>query len=245
MIGPLMRKLEQLGPLDDQERRLLESLPLNSAVRYGAGQDIAREGDRPGDCKLIVEGFACRYRQLEDGKRQIVSFHLPGDLVDLTSLLLGRMDHGIAAITPVEAVAIPHAVLLDWTERYPRLAQMLWRDTLVDAAIFREWVVNIGRRSAHQRIAHLLCELVTRMRAAGLAPPQDSGDPCDLPPITQGNLADATGLSVVHVNRTIQQLRAEGLVDMRGRTLVALDWNGLRRAAGFDPAYLHRLADAA
>ena len=113
---------------------------------------------------------------------------------------------------------------------------MLWRDTLVDAAVFREWVVNVGRRSAYQRIAHLVCELVTRLRAAGLV----QAGACDLPPITESDIADATGLSVVHVNRALQQLRGDRLLDLRAGVLVALDWERMRQAAGYDPAYFTR-----
>jgi CRP-like cAMP-binding protein len=118
---------------------------------------------------------------------------------------------------------------------------MLWRDTLVDAAVFREWVVNVGRRSAYQRVAHLVCELITRLRAAGLA---QSG-PCALPPITERDFADATGLSIVRVNRALEQLRAEKLLDTAGPAPVALNWDGLQRAAGYNPAYLFPLADVA
>lgn len=239
MIGVLLRKLERLGPLSDAERGVLEALPLD-VRRVGAGRDLVREGDRPSNCLVLLEGFAHRYRALEDGRRQIMAFHVAGDMPDLTSLLTRRMDHGIAALTPVLVAPVPHATVLEWTERHPRLGRLLWQDTLLDGAIFREWVVNVGRRTAYQRVAHLLCELVTRLRALGLA--RDHG--CDLP-VTQVELADATGLSPVHVNRVLQELRGDGLIEPRGRVLVALDWEGLKRAGGFDPAYLQQLGAAA
>lgn len=166
-----------------------------------------------------------------------MSFHIRGDICDLHSLLVGRMDHSISTLTPGKVAAIPHATILDWTQRYPALGRVLWWDTLIDAAIFREWMVNVGRRSAYQRIAHLLCELVTRMHTAGLAKDYT----CDLP-ITQTELADATGLSTVHVNRTLQELRGKGLIELQNGTFLALDWARLKEAAGFDPAYLHQLA---
>lgn len=180
--------------------------------------------------------MVCRYRTMHDGQRQIMSFHFPGDILDLSSLLLGKLDHGIGTLTPVEVAPIAHATLLGWIEQHPGLGRTLWRDTLVDAAVFREWVVNIGRRPALARTAHLLCELVTRLRAVGLE------DQAFSLPVTAVELADSTGLSVVHVNRVLQELRAKRLVESRGGTLAVLDWDGLRRAAGFDPDYLHQRA---
>ena len=205
-----------------------------------ADQDLFREGDRPPDCKLILEGMVCRYKMLDDGRRQIVSFHVPGDIVDLSSLLLGSLDHSISTLTVVRLVSIKHATLLDWMRQHRDIGRLLWLDTLIDASIFREWVVSVGRRTARERVAHLLCELVVRLRAAGLA--QDRA--FDLR-ITQAELADATGLSPVHVNRTVQELRREGLIEMNNKTLITLDWEALKQAAGFDPAYLHQLAASA
>ncbi len=236
VIEPVIRKLEKLGPLSDEDRRVLQDLPIN-VRQVEADRDLVREGDQPSDCQLLLEGFACRYKTLENGGRQIMSFHIRGDICDLHSLLVGRMDHSISTLTPGKVAAIPHATILDWTQRYPALGRVLWWDTLIDAAIFREWMVNVGRRSAYQRIAHLLCELVTRMHAAGLAKDYT----CDLP-ITQTELADATGLSTVHVNRTLQELRGKGLIELQNGTFLALDWARLKEAAGFDPAYLHQLA---
>lgn len=204
--APLIRKPEALGPLPDEGRRVLEDLPLCPRP-VAADRDLVREGERATDCLLLLDGFACRHKLSEDGTRQIVGFHIPGDFVDLTSLLLGKMDHSVAAVTPVRVAAIAHATLLGWTRSHPDLAHLLWRDTLIEAAIFREWVVNVGRRSAHQRTAHLLCELVARMRTLGLA----REDACELP-ISQVKLADALGLSPVHVDRMIQELRGEGLI---------------------------------
>lgn len=235
MIDPLIRKLDQLGSLSDAEKQALTSFPLN--VRpIGGDLDLICAGDHPSDCQLILEGFVYRYKTIEDGRRQIVSFHIPGDIVDLNSLLLGQMDHNVATLTQVKVAAIPHAILLEWMRNHPHFARLLWRDTLIDASIFREWVLNVGRRSATERIAHLLCEVVTRLRAVGLE--------CDLP-ITQAKLADATGLSAVHVNRTVQELQGDGLIELSGKMVAMLDWERLKRTAGFDPGYLHQLAAAA
>ena len=238
-VAPLIRKLEVLGPLADEERRMMEGLHL-CPRQVAADCDLVHEGERTSHCQLLVEGFACRYKVSQDGTRQIVSFHIAGDFVDLNSLLLGTMDHSIAAITPVQIASIPHATVLGWTQPYPNLVHLLWRDTLIDAATFREWVVNVGRRTAYQRTAHLLCELVARLRAVGLA----RGDVCDLP-ISQVKLADALGLSPVHTNRMLQQLRGEELIELGGGSLLVRDWEGLKRAGEFDPTYLHQLAAAA
>lgn len=236
MIGPLIRKLERLGTLTDEDRQALEVLPL-SPRPVEADRDLAHDGERISQCSLLIEGFACRYKALEDGRRQIVSFHIPGDVLDLTSLLLGEMDHGLSTLTPVKVVAIAHATVLGWMRTHPNLAQLLWRAALIEAAIFREWVVSVGRRTARERTAHLLCELVVRMRAVDLA----RGYTCDLP-ITQVELADALGLSNVHVNRTLQELRGDGLIELGGGTLVVRDWDALTATAEFDPRYLHQLA---
>ena len=234
-IGLLIRKLEQFGKLSSNERQILENLPI--AVRQvGADQDLERDGQRSSHCLLLLSGMVCRYRTMQDGQRQIMSFHFPGDILDLSGLLLGRLDHGIGTLTPVEVAPIAHTTLLGWIEQHPGLGRLLWQDTLVDAAVFREWVINIGRRSALARTAHLLCEVATRLQAVGL-----EGQAFGLP-LTAVDLADSTGLSVVHVNRVLQELRAKKLVELHGEVMVVLDWDGLSRAAGFDPDYLHQRA---
>ena len=232
--GLLSRGLQQLGPLSDQERSVIEGVSF--PVRQIEGdQDIAREGDRPTHCPLLLEGFACRYKTLESGQRQVMALHVPTDLCDLTSLLLGTLDYSIATLTPVRVALVPHATILDWTKRLPSLGRLLWRAALIDASVSREWIVNVGRRTAYQRTAHLLCELVLRMRSAGLA----DGRACRLP-LTQVMLADALGLTAVHVNRTLQWLRGEDLIEFSSGVLTVLDWSGLKRVGGFDPAYLHQ-----
>ena len=198
-------------------------------------QDLVREGDKPTYCPLLIEGFACRYKTLENGQRQIMAFHVPTEFCDLTSLLLRRLDYSIGTLTPVRVVLVPHATILNWTKSHAGLARLLWRATLVDASVSREWIVNVGRRTAYQRTAHLLCELVLQMRSAGLA----RGLTCDMP-LTQVELADALGLTPVHVNRTLQWLRSEGLVEFGGGSLTVLNWRELKRAAGFDATYLHQ-----
>jgi CRP-like cAMP-binding protein len=230
---PLIRKLEDVAPLTTDDKQALLDLPMH-VREVGAGQDIIREGDRPSQCCLLLDGFAQRFKLLGDGRRQIMSFHIPGDMPDLLSLHLRVMDHSLATTAPSRLGFIAHQHLRQLVQQHPRLSDALWRDTLVDAAVFREWMVGIGRRSAYARIAHLVCELVTRMETAGLA--QDNSISI---PLTQGLIADALGLSTVHVNRVIQTLRANKLVVWRGKGLTVTDWEGLKRAGEFDPAYLH------
>lgn len=229
----LLRTLEQFGPLSEGERRAL-SAAVGRTREIGPDQDIVAEGERPTDCKVVLEGFACRYKLLPDGRRQIMSFQIPGDFLDLQGFLAGEMDHSVGTLTPARVGFIPHDALVDVTERFPRVARALWRSTLLDASVFREWMVGMGRRSAYQRIAHLLCEMSLRLRLAGLA-----SDGSYQLPITQAELADALGLSTVHVNRSLQALRREGLISFQSGRVAVHDWEGLIHAGEFDSRYLH------
>ncbi|MPR13580.1 Crp/Fnr family transcriptional regulator [Microvirga tunisiensis] len=229
----MIRKLESIFTLSEDERHALQTLPMQ-VVAIKTDQAIVREGDSPSRACLILSGFACTYKVTAQGKRQIVSFNLPGDLPDLQSLHLTVLDNSISTISPCSVGFIQHEDLRDICERYPRLTAAFWRETLIDAAIFREWVLNVGRRDAYTRMAHVLCELLTRLRAVGLV--EDHA--CDLP-ITQGEFADAIGVSTVHVNRVLQQLRADGLIELTGDRLKVPDWDRLKEAGEFDPTYLH------
>jgi CRP-like cAMP-binding protein len=229
----LFRKLRSISPLAEDEKQCLGTLPF-SIRSVAADQDILREGDRPSECCLVVEGFVCRYKLTQEGKRQIFSFHLPGDIPDLQSLHINVMDHSLLTLTPSKLGFIPHESMIRLMRQCPRVADVLWRDTLIDAAVFREWMMGMGRRSAETRIAHLLCEVLVRMRAVGLS----NGDVCELP-ITQAELGDALGLSTVHVNRSLQELRGKRLITLRGSILTIQDWEGLKAAGEFDPTYLH------
>jgi CRP-like cAMP-binding protein len=230
---PLIRKLESIGELSDQDREALASLPVQVRT-LEADEDVVREGDVPSVCCLLLDGFMHRYKVLPDGKRQILALHTPGDVPDLLSLFLHRLDHNLAASVPSQAGFIPHEALRALMRRFPTVTELLWRDTLVDAAIFREWIVAMGRRPARSHMAHLLCEVFTRLRAVGLT--QDHA--CSLP-LTQEELGDACGLSTVHVNRTLQELRGDGLIEFHHGRLTILDWARLQEVAEFDPAYLH------
>lgn len=239
-MSPLIRKLEQLFPLTSEERELLEAA-CSRAIQMDGDQDVVREGDQPSDCNLLLEGMVCRYKLLEDGKRQIFSFHIPGDIFDAQSFLLETMDHSVATLTRSKIAVIPHKVMRRITEEHPRIGRAIWKDTLVDAAIFREWMASIGRRSAYQRIAHLMCEMVVKFHAVGLAEDHRRIEW----PMTQNEVGDALGLSLVHVNRTLQELRGENLITLRDGTLVVNDWAALTRAGQFDARYLHLRTEGA
>lgn len=233
MPSPFIRKMERLGPLSEEERRVL--LSATQATRMiEPDQDIAREGDRPGQSCLLLDGFACRYKLLPDGKRPMLSIHIAGDFCDLHSLYLERLDHSIGTLTRCRVAFVPHGTIRDWMASYPRITRALWHDTLVDGAIHREWVANVGARPALERFAHLLCEVAARMRWCGLA----QGKECELP-LTQSELGDALGISLVHVNRVLQELRRDGLVELRRGMLVINDWDRLAEIGQFDPAYLY------
>jgi CRP-like cAMP-binding protein len=231
--NPLVRKLDSIFPLTEDEKQALSSLPMQIA-HLRADQDIVREGDRPSRSCVVLEGFACSYKVTGEGKRQIQTFTIRGDIPDLQSLHLTVLDSSIGTLCPCTVGFIRHEALRDLCEAYPRITSALWRETLVDAAIFREWLTNVGRRDAYSRIAHLLCELLVRLQAVGLADDHS----CDLP-MTQAEFGDAAGLSTVHVNRVLQDLRADGLIRSTGTRLTVLDWDGLKEAGDFDPTYLH------
>ena len=230
----LLRKLESIAVVTDDERQALLDLPLTIRT-YAPDQDIVRDGDRPSECCLILDGFVFRYKLLTDGRRQILAFHTPGDIPDLQSLHLEVMDHSVAALVFTRVAAISHKDMNALCRQYPGLAAALWRDTLIDAAMFREWMVGLGRRPAHERIAHLLCEMTLRLAAVGLS----DGRSCNLP-ITQVELGDALGLTAVHVNRVLQDLRRDGLITLSSSRLTVLDWKSLQKVGDFDPAYLHQ-----
>jgi CRP-like cAMP-binding protein len=230
---PLIRHLESITVLSDDDKHVLVNLPMQ-VLDLKADQDIVREGDRPTRCCVILEGFACTFKHTGRGKRQIMNFHIPGDIPDLQSLHLTFLDSSLGTITPCKAGFVQHEHLLHACEQHHRISTAFWRASLVDAAIFREWVMNIGQREAYARLAHLLCETMTRMKAVGLC----EDDSCELP-MTQTELGDAMGLSTVHINRTLQELRRDKLITLKGGKLRVLDWEGLTKAGDFNPNYLH------
>lgn len=236
---PIVRRLESITTLSAEERDAIAAVPL--IVRdLKADNDIIREGDRPSQCCLIIDGFLCRYKIVSDGKRQIMGFYIKGDIPDLLSLHIDVMDHSVGTLAASKVAFIQHEHIRELIRRYPGIGDAFWRDTLIDAAVFREWMVGMGRRDTKARIAHLLCELVVKYRAVGLTTNYE----IQLP-LTQSEIADALGVSTVHANRVTQDLRAQNLISWFGQKLAVLNWKGLKEAGDFDPAYLHLKNSAA
>ena len=196
--------------------------------------DLISEGERPHFVHLVLDGWACRYRQLPDGKRQIVALFVPGDFCDVNVYILRAMDHSIGAITRLKVAMITPEEMTALTSERPRITQALWWHELVTAAVQREWTLNLGKRSAYERLAHLLIELYIRLKIVDRA----TDGCCDFP-LTQNDLADATGLTSVHVNRTLQELRHDGLIELERKRLQILDLTRMMDIAMFNPLYLH------
>ena len=232
-LNRLIRKLESVTTLSEDERKTILELPVR--VRdLRANEDVVREGERPSQCCLLVEGFLCRYKILPNGTRTILAFYVPGEIPDAHSLHIDVMDDSLGSVGPSKVALIAHDSMKQLIHRHPGIGDAFWRDTLIDAAIFREWIVNVGGREAYGRISHLICELFLKLRAVGLT----NGNSFNLP-LTQGEIGDATGLSTVHVNRTIMELRADGLITLEKGHCTINNLNGLNEAAMFDPTYLH------
>lgn len=228
----MIRKLEGFHSLGSTDQALLErySRPLHDLPPK---HDIVREGDTPRDVVLILSGFACRYKLIEGGKRQIMAFLVPGDFCDFQVFILKRMDHNIGTLSRCNVVRIKREAVLELTER-PAIARAFWWASLVDSATLREWLVNVGQRAAEERIAHLLCELLVRLEAVGLV----KSNAYSLP-ISQNDIADALGVTVIHANRMLMALRDQNLIELKARELIVKDVGRLKSFSGFDPNYLH------
>lgn len=238
-LAPLLRKLERQSPLSGDDRAAILSLPYKLRS-VPPGTHLLRDGDRPDHVTALLSGFAYLHKLTGEGARQIVSIHIAGDIVDLHNSLLHASDHNIQTLSAAEVASIPSQALRDLTLSHPMAGRALWISTLIDAAIYREWVVNVGRRDALTRIAHLLCELALRLEVAGLA---ESGS-FDLP-MTQEQLADATGLTAVHVNRVLKKLGEDGVIERDGRSIRIADWRQIARVGDFNAQYLHSEATPA
>jgi CRP-like cAMP-binding protein len=230
---PLIAKLEQHGPLSDEEKKVIQQITSQVSV-YKAHEEIVPEGSTPSHSSLVLEGFAARHQHLAGGKRQITAFHVPGDFTDLHSFLLKKIEDGVGALTRCTVAAVPHSDLREITKTYPYLTRVLWLTTLVDAAVHRTWMITLGRMDARNRVAHFLCEMHDRLETVGLT--QDHSYELR---ITQEELGDAFGLTTVHVNRILQELRGQGLIASRGRTVIIHDWERLQKEGQYNPDYLH------
>ena len=229
----MVRRLERRSPLDEAARQALRELP-HTVRKLPANAHIIRDGDRPEHCCLLLTGFAHRYKITGEGGRQIISIHMASEFVDLQNGFLFVADHSVQTLTEAEIALIPQRAIEEVAFANANVARALWIDTLIDSSIFREWVVNVGRRDSRARVAHLLCEFSMRLEAAGLA----SNHRYELP-MTQEQLADAVGLTPVHVNRVLKQLGEDGLISRDRRRIVIEDWQGLRNTGDFNERYLH------
>lgn len=227
-------KLGGYASLSKEDVDLLESV-CGSPKSVPARRDLIREGDKPGPLFVILEGWACRYKLLPEGTRQITAFLMPGDWCDMHASVLQQMEHTISTLTPARVAMIPRARLVELILTRPALTQAFWWAQLVDEDTLRAWIVSMGRRDSRQRVAHLMCELYVRGRNIGLT----SGDSFELP-LTQIVLGDALGLTAVHVSRVLKSLRVAGVMEFSSGRLVLKDVAKLARVAGFDDAYLHR-----
>ncbi len=235
----MLLKFERRGRLGDEDRKALLALPHN-VRRMAAGTHIIRDGDRPDFCSVLLSGFAFRHKITGEGGRQVIAIHMDGDFVDLQNSLLGVSDHNVQMLTDGDVAFVPRDAVRELALSNPAIGIAMWTDTMVDSSIFREWVVNVGRRDARSRIAHILCEFSLRLEAAGLA----KDHRYELP-MTQEQLADAVGLTSVHVNRVLRQLEEEGLIARRKRAIVIQDWKRMRDVGDFNERYLHHDAAAA
>ncbi len=236
-LAPMLRKLEYSGPLSENDREAVLALPhtLKSIEPQGY---IVREGDKPSHACLLRSGYVYRHKIVADGARQICSIHMAGDIVDLQNSLLGTADHNVQALTRSEVALIPREAVRAIAFERPAVGMAMWFDTLVDGSIFREWIANVGRRDARTRLAHLLCEFSLRLEAAGLGKHDDY-----TLPMTQEQLGDCTGLTAVHVNRTLRGLDDDGIIRRTSRSVTVENWKRLAAEGDFRSAYLHMRED--
>jgi CRP-like cAMP-binding protein len=233
MLSPFIQKLDSRFRLSEADKASLERASARM-YRLGVRNDLVREGDKPNEIYVIKSGFACRYKILPNGSRSIVAFLVPGDMCDPHGSILGEMDHCIGTLSACEVVTIPREIILDLRANHPTLNHALQWSMLVDEAILREWLVGMGRRPAVQHVAHLLCELLMRLQVVGCA----DANSYELP-LTQADIGDTAGLSNVHVNRVLKELRGKELIVYEGKSLSIPDVGALKAFADFNPNYLH------
>lgn len=228
----LISRLQVTTGLSESDRNLLANMP--STVRtFEDGECLFREGDIATRCSVLLSGFLFR-QKIAGTRNQMLGFHVPGDLPDLQTLHLPLMDHDISSSGPATVAFVTHATLKDMLANSRSLTHIFWRETLVDAAIHREWIANLGARDAIVRVAHLICELAARLEVVGLV--QQNAFHI---PFTQKDMAEACGISTVHINRTLQDLRGRGLISWQAKTITLLNRRELEETADFLPNYLH------
>jgi len=233
MIERHLARLRARDTLSEEEAAAIRAT-ISEVRDYSPKETIIHEGEAAGFSTLLIDGFLCRYKDLSDGQRQISELHVPGDFADLHSFTLYKLDHNVMALTRARVAIAPHSRIAALVETYPRIMRLYWFSTNLDAAIHREWVLSLGRRSALGRIAALFCELHVRLCLVGLT----DGNSFTLP-ISQAELGECMGLTSVHVNRTLRTLREDGLATFRNDVVVIHDLDRLRDIADFDPAYLY------
>jgi CRP-like cAMP-binding protein len=229
----LIRRMRVSSGISNEDIDAIRALPI--AVRsFGADQAVVRDGARATECCLVIEGFCMRSKTTSQGSRQILSIHIPGEIPDLMGLHLHVMDHDLSTLTPARLGFISHEAVRVLHRQRPVVAEMFWRDTLIDAAMFREWIVNVGQRPAPARLAHLIAELRERLKVIGRV----DGATFEMP-LTQEQVGEALGVTSVHANRVIKQLRQDGVVDLHRGQVTVLDEKKLLELADFDDRYLH------
>lgn len=237
MITRLFLQTHRTPVLSDADRAALEAA-TGATQQFDAKRIIVREQTPLTQCTLLLDGFIERFKDTPEGRRQILAIHVPGDFVDLHSYPLKRLEHSVAALTPVTIATFPHEAIRALTVRSATLTELLWRSTMIDAAVNREWIVSIGSRGAAVRLAHLFCEMFLRLERVGMTRDVTGGG-CEYDfPVTQIDLGDATGLTAVHANRMLRQLRERRLVEFRQGLVRIHDWAALRAFAEFDAGYL-------
>ncbi|HYD39064.1 MAG TPA: Crp/Fnr family transcriptional regulator [Allosphingosinicella sp.] len=236
-LMPMLRKLEYWGAFSPSDHGALLALPYTLRT-FEPRHHIVREGDIATHACVLRSGFAFRHKIVGSGGRQILAIHMTGDLIDLQNSLLGFADHGVQALTTAEVALIPREAIVKLAFDRPAIGMALWKDTLVDGSIFREWVANVGRRDARTRLAHLLCEFALRLEATG----EGELTRWELP-MTQEHLGDCTGLTSVHINRTLKGLERDELISRSSRSVTIENWKRLAEAGDFESGYLH-LGDA-
>ena len=236
-LDPLFRRWERRAALSGEDKSAIAELPWQSRA-FARDAYLIREGEPSVFCTLLLAGLAFRQKLVSDGSRQIISFHIPGELLDVQNVLLDLADHNVQCLSRCTVAVVSKATLLYLMGERPAIRRAIWLDSLIDSAVFREWVVNLGRRDARQRIAHLLCELAARLKSSGNGNGNGHGEIYDFP-LTQEQIADATGLTAVHTNRTLQSLRRDGLIRLGMSKLTILDWEALADAGDFNERYLH------